>query len=191
MKIRTGIGFWVFLIYLAFDGYKYVDFMIFPAIIVHELGHILAARFSKTKISGISIEPFGARIELEGGIVSYTQELIVSAMGPVFSIVFAILSFLLAKENFVNASFFDFSAYSLFLGALNLFPMKTFDGGRILSSLLSVRFGIKTAENAIEITTFLAAFFMWFISVYILLKYRAGLSLFVVSLFSLLRFALP
>lgn len=181
MRIRVGSGFFVFGVYLALGGYRYVDFSVLPAVLIHETGHIFAAALTKTKISGIYLEPFGAKIEISEALVSYGREALVAVSGPVASLAAAFLTTACVGE------WNSFALCSFFLGILNLFPLEAFDGGRILHSSLAVIFGIRVADSVLRGVSFLVLFFMWLISVYLLLCYRTGLSLFAVSVAVFLR----
>ena len=74
---------------------------------------------------------------------------------------------------------------SLGLCAVNLLPVASLDGGRILSCLLSLTLGADAARRVLRLLSLFLLSLLWLLSVYALLRAGQFLSLFVFS-FSLL-----
>ena len=74
------------------------------------------------------------------------------------------------------------STGSLLLGLLNLLPIRSFDGGRMLSAAISAMLGEGAAEYVLRLTSFLFLFLLWAVSVFFLLRAGDGLSLFCFSM---------
>lgn len=173
---------------------------------LHELGHIVASRMLGIKLKSITLGASGAILTPAGGLGSYKQELLLSASGPAANLAVAAVSYLslvrLLKENWTLEKIFlvaseclsdnsaintegvlsIFFTFSVLQAGINLMPVSTFDGGRIFFCTVAVFSSIRTAEIAMSIASSLAAFAVWSVSVYILLKANAGLGIFAFSL---------
>ena len=150
---------------------------------LHEAGHIAAAKFRGVSFCRLNVGILGARLSASTGVCSYKDEIVICAAGPAVNFICAAVGEALrGLYNFESEAYSLFFLSSLCLGILNLLPIKSFDGGRILSSLLSHIFGISAAEKALGVLSFLSLFALWSISLYLLLKTAASLSLFVFSL---------
>ena len=68
---------------------------------------------------------------------------------------------------------------------MNLLPVASLDGGRILSCLLSLTLGADAARRVLRLLSLFLLSLLWLLSVYALLRAGQFLSLFVFS-FSLL-----
>ena len=153
------------------------------AAVFHEAGHLCAARLMRIPMKSLQLDLLGARLDAAGRMLSYGEEWILCMAGPLFSLLLAALpapcwgSSLFARQ---------LSNASLLLGALNLLPIRSFDGGRMLSAFLSVTIGERNAERILTCSSFLFLFLLWCFSVYCLLRVGDGLSLmcFSMSLFS-------
>ena len=184
--MRIKINFFSVMLALSLfitEGWE-ILFIIFPAIL-HELGHLIAAKACKVGIREMSVTILGARISLDG-YYSYFDELIISLCCPLVKIIFVILTAIyLRYSKMSNISYLFFSS-SLSLALTNLMPIKSFDGGRMLQSILLKKFQISYANIIISATSFVTLFSLWSVSVYFLLRFNTSLSLFIfsISLFS-------
>ncbi len=151
---------------------------------LHELGHIFAARVRKIELSSLSLDIFGARIGTGARLNSYLDEIVLCAAGPISNFIFA--AAVLASPLRDNEYILFFAASSIALGALNLLPIKSFDGGRILSCVLARMCGVELSERIVFALSFISCFSLWCFSVYLMIRVGASLSLFVfsVSLFA-------
>ena len=86
---------------------------------------------------------------------------------------------------FVNNRISEKASYfvsaSILLGVLNLFPIKSFDGGRILESVLLMFISPKLVLRLVKLISFFCIITLWIVSVYFLLIYTYSLGLFVFS----------
>ncbi len=171
------------------------------AAIIHEFGHILAARILKIKIREISFDFSGLRIEVDEKLTPYSAELGLAAAGPLSNFVasFAVymfmnrsgiglLSALESAERFIDSGdaniesvcgFFIIS--SCVQAAINLLPVKTFDGGRILYCAIASISNEKAADAVLSVTSCVFAFILWTVSLYLMLKISAGLGVYIFS----------
>ena len=175
-KIKIGRGVTVFIIFILLGGYRIVDMSVaipwLLAVFLHEMGHFLVAKICGAGIKCLTLDVTGAKMTLCGRLLSYREEILIAAAGPLVNIItFAV----------TLTSFEEFSAFSLMLGILNLLPISGFDGYRILYSFMSLRSGEEKANRITKALSFFAVIFLWLFSVYLLLRFGAGFSVFIFS----------
>ena len=146
---------------------------------VHELGHLLAARLLRIRMAALRVDFWGARLDASGRLLTYGDEWILCAAGPIFSLLFSALLYPLWGIGFFWA---EISCASVLLGALNLFPIKGFDGGRMLCSAVSYFWGDASGETVLRWSSILSVLLLWGVAVYFLLRVGDGLSLFCFSM---------
>ncbi len=172
MKIKLGLGVFILPPLLLLSGAKvYALLSMAAAVLAHEAGHAIAALALKRKIAAITIEPFGARLVLSGGI-PYAHELLIAISGPAASL----LLFLC-----LSGSADGIADCSVFLCIINLLPVATLDGGRVLDCAVSYFFGPNAGARALKIGGRLCIFALWLLSVYLVLRYDGGFGLFAYS----------
>lgn len=157
------------------------------AALIHELGHIIAARLRGVRLGKMEIGVFGARISIENGIYSYADEIIVCAAGPLVNFISADIAAILMRLGAIDGDILSvFIISSLCLGAVNLLPIRSFDGGRIICAIISRISTPTAADICVKILSFISLFSLWCVSLYLLLRTSASLSLFIfsVSLFA-------
>ena len=119
--------------------------MLFTIVVLHELGHALAARHYGVGTREITLYPIGGVARLQAARFSPNEEIAVAAAGPVVNFALAGAAYLLAPSLAVTplAAFLlgQFLIYNLGLGLFNLVPAFPMDGGRILRAFLSRRYG--------------------------------------------------
>ena len=175
MKIFKADWFSVFWIIFILYYKRSAIIPILFAIVLHELGHLLASLLLGIKINRIYISIFGARLEIANSI-PYYKELLMALAGPLLGIVGYLLTI---KSAMYHPSLMAFSITSLALSIFNLFPLDTLDGGRVIRCVFCSLFSLDTAEKTMQILSFFTLFSFWLISVYIMIKFAAGLSGFV------------
>jgi Zn-dependent protease/predicted transcriptional regulator len=125
---------------------------LFICVILHELGHALAARYYHIKTKGITLLPIGGLAQLEKMPEKPIQELIVALAGPAVNFVIVIILFLFLRLTKLPTDFsvithvtaanflLSLAIVNIWLALFNLIPAFPMDGGRVLRALLS--FGI-------------------------------------------------
>lgn len=168
------------------------------AALLHEGGHILMAAACGVGLSGLRLDLYGARLGLSG-LISYRQELWVSLGGPLANLLTVLLLLPLWRSwgcpvyeggmlPHGAAGFLSILLpASAGLCAVNLLPVATLDGGRILSCALAQWVGEGVARTAGQVCTAVCAGGLWLLSAYALLRAGQQLSLFVFSFTLLLR----
>lgn len=162
-----------------------ISLLTVAAALLHEMGHLLAARLLGIRPEEMRLGFLGMRLDMGSKLLSYAQEWLLCAAGPLVSLVGAAVAAPLWGK-WEAARFF--SCASLVLGLLNLLPIRTFDGGRMLECFLSSTLGTRAAERVMSACSFLFLFLLWATAVYFLLRVGDGLSLFCFSLSLFFRF---
>ena len=182
MKIKISFFAVMLILSLVLTSSCYA-FIPLIAAAIHELGHIICARLLGIRLSGFELGIFGARISTNTSLCPYSAEFMIAAAGPFCNLISADVTAIICK---ISGEYSEISKMfilsSLALGITNLLPIKTFDGGRMFSALMSKFFNISFVEIILDILSFLSLFFIWGVSLYLLLRTSASLSLFVFSL---------
>ena len=121
---------------------------IFSCVLLHEIGHALAARRYGIATRDITLLPIGGLARLEGMTQSPRQELIIALAGPAVNVAIAgalWLGLLLCANMTLPFSLaplvVSFAArllaVNLSLAAFNLLPAFPMDGGRVLRAVLA------------------------------------------------------
>ena len=155
-------------------------------VILHESAHMLAAVLLGIPLRSLDIGIFGASLKVRGSLISYPKEFLLCAAGPSMNFISAIAAVIYSDHRGYYSDCGEwFIAVSIMLGLLNLIPAEGFDGGRMLSVVVTSLFGPRAAAKLISVTTFTSILLLWMVSVYLLIRYGTSLSLFVftVSLF--------
>jgi Zn-dependent protease len=143
-----------------------VTSLIFIIVVLHELGHSIAALNYNVPVKQIVLLPIGGVAQLEEIPEEPQKELVIAIAGPLVNIILAIILFLIAPLTGQNISFSDLLGFSeslgvlsfssifsyvfttnLFIGLFNLIPAFPMDGGRILRALLATRLPYLTATT--------------------------------------------
>jgi membrane-associated protease RseP (regulator of RpoE activity) len=135
---------------------------IVASVLAHELSHLAAMKMCAGKVEGVRLTAFGISLSFSAP-KTYAEEIFVAAAGPVSSFAFAALGY------FRGGAFGEQAAvFSLFLGILNLLPIASFDGHRILSGALCLAFDSEVSEKVMYAVSLFFLFVLWLAAVYIL-----------------------
>jgi Zn-dependent protease len=156
--IRIHVTFLLFLIWLgaiyyrqggaeaAWQGTIFIV-LIFLCVLLHELGHVFAARYYGVPTRDVTLWPFGGIASMERMPDKPSQELIVALAGPAVNVVIAagLLLWLGARLDPQNLTQIENPAVSMaakvaganiILVLFNMIPAFPMDGGRVLRALL-------------------------------------------------------
>lgn len=126
-------------------------FLLFASVLIHELGHAVAARRRGIPVEGVVVFLFGGYSEMDLEDIDPADDIAVSAAGPIASALLAIATLVVA----IPASDWSGTRRTLALLGLvnagvalfNLLPGFPLDGGRIVrAGLIGAGFEPRTAE---------------------------------------------
>jgi Zn-dependent protease/CBS domain-containing protein len=114
--------------------------LLFVTVLLHELGHSFTARALGLPVNSITLYIFGGVSNLTTEPPSPRVEFLVSAAGPLTSLVLAGIFYLLhaagAGSSEVSAVLGYLASVNLILALFNLIPAFPLDGGRIFRSII-------------------------------------------------------
>lgn len=132
--------------------------ILFLIIIIHEIGHLIAAKYYNFNINKIHLYPFGGYIEFNDKINRPLKEdFIILISGPLIQIIFFFLVTFLHNINVINIYtyniFFNYH-YSLLL--FNLLPIFPLDGSKLITIILCKLISFKKAHIIMIFTSYAA-----------------------------------
>jgi Zn-dependent protease/CBS domain-containing protein len=160
--IRVHFTFLLFLVWIAVTHYvqggrdtalQGVVFilLLFLCVLLHEFGHVLAARRYGVQTPDITLLPIGGVARLERIPEEPSQELIVALAGPAVNLVTAAVLYLvlggvlpresMEVQNSGASLLARLASVNIFLAVFNLIPAFPMDGGRVLRAVLAYRLG--------------------------------------------------
>jgi Zn-dependent protease len=141
----------------ALDGVIFIA-LLFVCVVLHEFGHVFAARLYGIRTYDITLLPIGGVASLERMPEKPGQEIVVAMAGPVVNLVIAaVLVFLLGVqfdltemtqiEVAQSSLAARLAAANISLFVFNLIPAFPMDGGRVLRALLAIKLGYTRATR--------------------------------------------
>lgn len=129
-KLRISPGFVLVLSFAAYFGDPVVLGWVLLAAVLHEGGHLLAAKGIGLSVRHLALDFTGANLDFYRKTTSYAQDLLLCLSGPAVNFFFVTLSVLFHWNPL-------FLAAHLLLGIFNLMPIIPLDGGKALYAFLS------------------------------------------------------
>ncbi|UKS27731.1 M50 family metallopeptidase [Paenibacillus sp. HWE-109] len=122
----------------ALTGYFLEAVTLFGIVLVHELGHLVAANGLGWRVKEVQLLPFGGVLVVdELGTAPTWEELVVSLAGPIQHVWMIVLALLMKWLGVGVDTWWDyFIEANLMIGLFNLIPVMPLDGGKVLQSLL-------------------------------------------------------
>lgn len=155
--VHWTFGILVFLFLTGGSGFGLAGGLLFLAavfgcVILHELGHSLAARRFGIGTRDITLYPIGGVASLERMPREPMQELVIALAGPAVNVIIAMALFpLVIFTQFLSVELAEFLVYvawaNVVLVVFNLLPAFPMDGGRVFRALLSMKKGRLEATN--------------------------------------------
>jgi Zn-dependent protease len=183
IKFRIHATFFLLLLYVFFSDIKEgfgqaglsVLFvcLIFVCVVIHELSHSLVARHFGREPRSITLLPIGGVATIDMMPTKPSQEIAISIVGPITNIVIAVVLGLIFRSSIasvldentprtVSQLFItNLIAVNIILAVFNLIPALPMDGGRILRSVLAMKFDyLRATIWSVAIGKVIAAFFI-------------------------------
>ena len=150
----------------------------YGCLLAHELSHSVVARRNGVQVSEITLWLFGGVSKLAGEPRSAGVEALITIVGPLASIVLAVVAFVLALlvsaaggSPLVSNLLVWLAVLNLSLGLFNLIPAFPLDGGRLLSTFFWWRSG--TRQRGVHIAVQVGRIFAFgMIAIGVLLLFR-------------------
>lgn len=171
MKIRIDLKIIIFLIlfYLTNQIEIYLTILFFC--IIHELGHLFTGLALHIKPESLEIMPYGLSIKLKTnpkdinkkigrGNILEVKKIIIALAGPIVSLALCII-FLYVDPIIITKQDAVYSNILILL--FNLIPLYPLDGGRIIKSILHIRYGNKFAKKCVYLISNLIMIVLSFI----------------------------
>ena len=126
MVIKIHIYLFLVMAYMFAIGNLENFLIAYIFIILHEIAHILISIVLQVKVQEIELLPIGVNAKYLGRIAGI-KELLISIAGPFTSFLF---------YKFLKISYLK--KINLFIAIANLIPLKPYDGGRIIHSIITL-----------------------------------------------------
>ncbi|MGI6175898.1 MAG: M50 family metallopeptidase [Christensenellales bacterium] len=144
--------------------------MVFLIILLHETGHVIAARLLHLRVFYVEVLPFGCTARIESSCAQRPlAEAAVAICGPMVNALLALVAAFFQYYVQVGIDFTLFISINLMIGGFNMLPAFPMDGGRILRGLLTNKLGMQKSTRIVLFTTWVIALFCLAAGVYYLL----------------------
>ena len=201
-RLKIGVGAIFMLAAMILSDRGELLCLYFLSAILHELGHLVAAWRLRLGIREVRLDFSGIRISINEELSSYKSEMVLALAGPLVNLASVVICLVFLRSRGISAEalegciegFFKegsitlngaigfFGICSLLQGTVNLLPVKTFDGGRVLYCSISSICSERVAERALDISSSFSAFVLWTVALYLMLKISSGLGIFVFAI---------
>ena len=156
-KFNFSISFILTFLYSFFCGNGYLFLLYTLAVSIHELFHIFVSIKLGYTLDKFELSITGASMNLEDESFYGKDEIIIALAGPLINLfIFLVLVGLWWIEPVIFNYTFDFALVNLFVFALNILPIYSLDGGRIIVALFSEKF---TRHTGIKLVKFIGIVF--------------------------------
>lgn len=177
--------FFLLFMILGFDS-LYASLLTLLSVVIHESGHLFAYSFFK-KDRAPKLAPTSRGFKISISSLSYREELISAAFGPLFNILTPLFCMFFIGAG--KGSVADFAVINILTALSNLIPIKGYDGYRIsicASALLSEDNTLFT--KIMERISFGLCVLFSFLSLYVMLKIGEGYWFFAVYISEILAY---
>ena len=138
------------------------------SMLVHELGHMVAAMYIGLEPSHISLHPFGVNLKLKNSMVcSILDDIIIYLSGPFVNLLLAIFFAFFYKPRYL----YDYGfVVNIMLFMLNTLPVYPLDGGAVLKKIFINFLGEKSGNAIMKILSGIVAALVFGCGIFMVLK---------------------
>lgn len=152
--------------------------LLFLCVVLHEFGHVFAARAFGIRTPDVTLLPIGGVAALERMPEKPSQEIIVALAGPAVNLVIAAALMLALPAAQFNADQIArmedpgsallprLAAANVALVVFNLIPAFPMDGGRVLRALLAIPMGFRKATRVASVVGQMLALALGFLGLF-------------------------
>ncbi len=174
IQLELHLTFFLLILFVAYHGgieggfsggiwSTLIIILVFACVVLHELGHCLAAQKYGVHIHRILLLPIGGMAQFGSIPRQPRRELVIAFAGPLVNFLIVGILYLISgsperlldDENYYNLP--DLLSlllvFNLIMGCFNLLPVFPMDGGRVLRALLALKF---TYLNATKLAVYIA-----------------------------------
>ena len=171
------------LLFLTTDtDIKYIFVIVFA--LVHEAVHLIFINIFSVAPKMVSFTLFGADILRENNAaISNNAEILIHLSAPVFNLLLSGFFYLMYSFLSKNSLFELFANINLVLGAFNLIPFYSFDGGNALYYFFLKYFTNRTSNIIITCISVIITIVFSALAVLVFIKFKNNFSLLFISLY--------
>jgi stage IV sporulation protein FB len=128
------------MLFSVAGGYFIEMATLFGIVLVHEMGHVIAAKGFGWRVKEVLLLPFGGEAVIEElGSVPVWQEVVVTISGPLQNVCMILIAQLLQWMGLISEQWsVYFIQANLFIALFNLLPISPLDGGKLLHVLMGL-----------------------------------------------------
>ena len=123
---------------LASINFSVYMLILFLCIFIHEMGHITFIKINRLKILSVEILPFGINIATDSPLTAYKTDIMIALSGPCANIICSVFVLLIIKLGGYDSVLFFAFLTNILYAVINLFPVRSLDGGKILEIVLKI-----------------------------------------------------
>lgn len=137
-KIKIHIICLFLILLFAYINFSFYMLILFLCIFIHEAGHIIFVKINGLDILGVEILPFGINISTDSRLTAYKTDIMIALSGPCANLICSAGIFLMIKISGYDSMLFFSFLTNIIYAAVNLFPVKSLDGGKVMEIVLKM-----------------------------------------------------